>query len=145
MSTLILPPFIKRVESILLNDKLVIKVLIATVWWQEPVLVSQILTVWSHDADASSFESCEKATEVTTLLWPSSVCWRAPVLASQTLTVLSLDADASSFESCEKATELTQWLWPSSVCWTAFQPDSTSGCCEIQLGIKFRNVFRIML
>jgi hypothetical protein len=65
------------------------------------------LTVLSHDADASLAESCEKATELTVLLWPSSVCRHAPLLASQILTVLSPDADASLAESCEKATELT--------------------------------------
>ena len=47
------------------------------------------------------------ATDMTQLLWPSSVCWREPVVASQTLTVLSYDADASSFESCENATDMT--------------------------------------
>jgi anti-sigma-K factor RskA len=69
--------------------------------------VSQILTVLSIDADASSFESGEKATDLTQSLWPSSVCWREPVAVSQILTVLSIDANASSFESGEKATELT--------------------------------------
>ena len=61
-------------------------------------------------------ESCEKATELTQSLWPSSVCRHAPLLASQILTVLSSDADASRAESWEKATDLTQSLWPSSVC-----------------------------
>ena len=65
------------------------------------------MTVLSADADASSFESCEKATDLTQSLCPSSVCCSVPVAASQTLTVSSLDADASSFESCEKATDLT--------------------------------------
>jgi hypothetical protein len=69
----------------------------------------------SADADASSFESCEKATEWTQSLCPSSVCCSVPVAASQSRTVLSKDADASSFESCEKATERTQSLCPSSV------------------------------
>ena len=32
--------------------------------------------------------SCEKATELTESLWPSSVCRQAPLLASQILTVL---------------------------------------------------------
>ena len=81
-----------------------------TVYWREPVAASQTLTVLSRDADASSFESCENATDMTTSLWPLSVCWREPVAVSQTLIVLSPDADASSFESCEKATDMTQLL-----------------------------------
>src|SRR5437667_11360825 len=59
--------------------------------------------------------SCEKATELTHWLWPSSVWRHLPEAASQILTVLSLDADARRLSSCEKATELTRWLWPSSV------------------------------
>ncbi|KAF2626091.1 hypothetical protein BU25DRAFT_472279 [Macroventuria anomochaeta] len=42
-----------------------------------PLPVSHTLTVLSYDADASLLESCEKATEVTWLLWPSSVCRQA--------------------------------------------------------------------
>jgi hypothetical protein len=92
------------------------------VCWSVPLAASQTLTVPldgvpSSDADASSFESCEKATEWTGLLWPSSVCSTEPVAVSQILTVLSSDPDASSFESGEKATEWTPLLWPSSVCW----------------------------
>jgi hypothetical protein len=68
----------------------------------------------SCDADASRVESCEKATELTPLLWSSSVCRHLPLLASQILTVLSFDADVSHVELCEKATELTYSLWPSS-------------------------------
>ena len=64
-----------------------------------PLLASQILTVVSHDADASLVESCEKATDMTSLLWPSSVCRHAPLLASQILTVLSHEAEASRVES----------------------------------------------
>jgi hypothetical protein len=75
-----------------------------------PLLASQIRTVPSSDADATSFESCEKTTEVTQSLWPSSVAWHAPLLTSQIRTVLSTDAEASSVESCEKATELTPLL-----------------------------------
>jgi hypothetical protein len=74
------------------------------------LLASQILTVLSSDADASRVELCEKATETTQPLWPSSVCRHSPLLASQILTVLSSDADASRVESCEKTTELTQPL-----------------------------------
>jgi hypothetical protein len=66
---------------------------------------SQSRTVLSYDADASSLESGEKATERTRSLCPSSVCCSAPVAASQSRTALSYDADASSLESGEKATE----------------------------------------
>src|SRR5947199_205157 len=89
---------------------------IPSVCRHSPLLVSQILTVLSSDADASRAESCEKATELTSLLWPLSVCRHSPLLVSQILTVLSSDADASRAESCEKATELTILLWPLSVC-----------------------------
>ena len=79
-----------------------------------PVLASQILAVSSSDADESRAESCEKATELTGALWPSSVAIHAPVAASQILTVLSFEADASRVESCEKATDLASELWPSN-------------------------------
>src|SRR5579862_8428657 len=89
---------------------------ILSVCRHSPLLTSQILTVLSSDADANRAESCEKATDQTSLLWPSSVCRHSPLLTSQTLTVLSYDADANRAESCEKATQLTKLLWPSSVC-----------------------------
>src|SRR5256714_2023709 len=89
---------------------------IPSVCRQLPLLASQILTVLSSDADASHAESCEKVTEQTRPLWPSSVCRHSPLLASQILTVLSADADASRAESREKATDLIQSLWPSSAC-----------------------------
>jgi hypothetical protein len=89
---------------------------ISSVCRHSPLLASQILTVMSHDADASRAESCEKATELTELRWPSSVCRHSPLLASQILTVLSPDADASRADSCEKAIDLTESRWPSSVC-----------------------------
>jgi hypothetical protein len=63
--------------------------------------------VLSIDADASRVVSCEKATDLTQLLWLLSVCRHAQLLASQILTVLSSDADASRVESCEKATDMT--------------------------------------
>lgn len=62
---------------------------------------------WSYDADARQVELCEKATELTRLLWPSSVCRQAPLLTSHILTVWSTDADARHIELCEKATEWT--------------------------------------
>src|SRR6266480_857722 len=102
-----------------------------------PLLASQILTVLSHDADASRAESCEKATEQTPSLWPSSVCRQAPLLASQILTVLSPDPDASRAESGEKATEETQSLWPSSVCRQALHLSPIVGFIVIHLGSSF--------
>lgn len=39
-----------------------------------PLLASHILIVLSPDVEASQVESCEKATELRPLLWPSSVC-----------------------------------------------------------------------
>ena len=74
-----------------------------------PLLASQILTVLSADADASRAESGEKATDLTSALWPLSVCRHLPLLASQILTVLSPDPDpdASRAESGEKATDQT--------------------------------------
>ncbi len=71
--------------------------------------------VASAEADASSAASCDQATELTELSWPSSVERQRPVSASQILMVLSPEADASSAASCDQATELTQELWPSSV------------------------------
>ncbi|KAL4997896.1 hypothetical protein BDV10DRAFT_168255, partial [Aspergillus recurvatus] len=54
------------------------------------------------EPDASSWPSCEKATDPTKLEWPSKVCLRTPVAGSQ-----SLMPDASSWPSCEKATDST--------------------------------------
>ena len=89
----------------------------STAMFYYSVLVAtfQSRTVLSSDADASSLESGEKATEQTTPLCPSSVRCSAPVAASQSRTVLSRDADASSLESGEKATDQTTLLCPSSV------------------------------
>ena len=83
---------------------------ITNIYRQVPLLASQIFTVPSHDADASRAELCEKATELTSWLWPSSICRQVPLLAFQILTMLSADTDASHAELCEKATELTLWL-----------------------------------
>ena len=79
-----------------------------------PVVASRILTVSSSDADASRVEPCEKTTELTPSVLPSSVAMHAPVVASQILTVPSFDADASRAESCEKTTEWTLSVWPLS-------------------------------
>ena len=48
---------------------------------QALLLVSQTPTVPSCDAEARRVESCEKATEKTQLLWPSSV-WRQALHSS---------------------------------------------------------------
>lgn len=77
-----------------------------------PVAAPQSHTVLSSDADVSSFESGEKATDLTQLLYPSSVCCSVPVAVSQSCTVLSPDADASSFESGKKAIKKTKLLCP---------------------------------
>ena len=68
-----------------------------------PVAVSQSRTVRSHEADATSVPSGEKATALTESVWPWSVCVVAPVAASQSRTVSSLGADATSVPSGEKA------------------------------------------
>ena len=72
-------------------------------------------TVASYDAETTSAESCEKATELTALLWPFRVWRQVPVVTSQILTVLSSEAEASHSESCEKDTENIKLLWPLSV------------------------------
>jgi hypothetical protein len=51
-------------------------------------LVSYTLKVLSYNADASLVKSCEKATELTGLLWPFSVCRHALLLVSYTWTAL---------------------------------------------------------
>src|SRR5580693_7554958 len=110
---------------------------IPSVCRHSPLLASQILTELSADADASRAESCEKATELTQPLWPSSVCRHSPLLASQILTVLSYDADASRVESGEKVTELTAPLWPSSVCRQALHLSPIAGFIVIHFGSSF--------
>jgi hypothetical protein len=73
-------------------------------------------TVLSIDADASSLELGEKATNETLLLCPLSVCYSVIIAVSQSRTVLPIDADASSLELGEKATNETLLLCPLSVC-----------------------------
>ena len=116
----------KSVSKSALDDGLNVRPLVNTpsrVCRWAPVATSQSRTVPScdADADASTWPSGEKATELTAPLWPSSVCFWAPVATSQSRTVLSLDPDASVWPSGEKATELTQPSWPSSVCWCESQ------------------------
>jgi hypothetical protein len=72
----------------------------------------------SSDADASSLESGEKATDLTPPLCPLSVCCSVLVAAFQSRTVLSFDANASSLKLGEKATDQTTPLCPSSVCYS---------------------------
>ena len=64
------------------NDMLRSTLPIWSVCRHSPLLASQILTVLSSDADASRAESCEKATDKTQSLWPSSVCRQALHLSS---------------------------------------------------------------
>src|SRR5204862_1454386 len=92
---------------------------------QEPVPVSHSRTVLSHDADATSWPSGEKATALTQSEWPSSVLRQEPVAVSHSRTVLSSDADATSWPSGEKATALTDSEWPSSVLRQASQSSPT--------------------
>ena len=87
-------------------------------YYSAPVAAPQSRTVMSIDADASSLELAEKATEITQWLCPLSVCCSAPVAASQSRTVSSSDADASSLESAEKATHQTAPLCSLSVCYS---------------------------
>ena len=90
------------------------------------VAASQSRTVSSSEADASSFELCEKATELTEPSCPSSVCCSVPVATSQSRIVPSHNADASSLESGEKATDKVS-LCPSTICYSV--PPS-SVCCS---------------
>ena len=110
------PISVQRCEPVGLNE--ILKSVLPTlcVCVQVPVEASQILTVLSSDADATSVESGENATELTELLCPLSVCVQVPVAASQILTVLLCDADATSVESGENAAEVTVSLCPLSVC-----------------------------
>jgi hypothetical protein len=72
-----------------------------------PVSVRQIRTVESADVKVTSVESCEKAIERTSSLWPVSFCISSPVSIRQIRTVESADAEATSVKSYEKATERT--------------------------------------
>src|SRR2546421_523634 len=101
--------------------------------------------VSSPEPDASHRPSCEKATDQTQCVWPSSVCCRAPVSVSQIRTVLSSEPDASRRLSCEKATDRTQSVWPSSVCKQRLQLSATFGQVIIHDGSSSRNIFRIIL
>src|SRR4051812_3410588 len=75
------------------------------------MLVSQILTVLSHDPEARSLLSGENATEVTKSECSSSTRMIEPWARSQIRMVLSFDPEARRLLSGENATELT-----SSVC-----------------------------
>ena len=109
------PISVKRKEADLSNNISRTVMPTSSVWRQAPSVASQILTVWSPDAEARCLLSREKTTELTPSLWPSSVWRQVPSVASQILTVWSPDADARCLPSCEKTTDLTQSLWPLSV------------------------------
>jgi hypothetical protein len=67
-------PMSKRREKLVLsNARYVTTLPISSVAVQAPVVESQNLIVLSSDAKASIFKSYENATEVTLLLYPSSV------------------------------------------------------------------------
>ena len=106
---------VRRYEPVASNATLRIIWPTFSVLRQAPLPVSQILTVLSDDPDTTCVPSCEKATEMTELLWPLSVLRQAPLPASQILTVLSDDPDTTYVPSCEKAADQTEPLWPSSV------------------------------
>ena len=76
-SIVIVPISVRRYKPVVSNDILKSYLPISSVCRHLPLLVSQILTVVSCDADASRAESYEKATELTQSLWPSSVCRQA--------------------------------------------------------------------
>lgn len=61
--------------------------------------------VSSAEPDARSFESCEKATDRTQLVWPSRGHRSCHVAVSHSRMVPSDEPDARGFESCEKATD----------------------------------------
>ena len=55
--------FVIKIEFVTSNERLLTSPSTGSVCCSVPVAASQTLTVLSSDADASSFESCEKATE----------------------------------------------------------------------------------
>ena len=69
------PISVKRKEADLSNDISRTVMSTSSVWRQVPSVASQILTVLSPDADARCLPSCQKTTDLTQSLWPSSV-WR---------------------------------------------------------------------
>lgn len=75
-----------------------------------PVWVFQVSIALPSDLGAMWRVSGEKATELTGLLWPSSVCRRVPVCTSKILIILSSDLDATRLLSSKKTTELTSDL-----------------------------------
>jgi hypothetical protein len=66
--------FVIKIEFVTSNERLLTSPSTGSVCCSVPVAASQTLTVLSSDADASSFESCEKATDLIGPLCPSSVC-----------------------------------------------------------------------
>jgi hypothetical protein len=79
-SMTIVPLLVKRQESVEPKERTLEILPVLKMCRHAPLLSSHSLTVLSLDADASLVESCEKATELTELLWPSSVCRHAPQL-----------------------------------------------------------------
>ena len=64
---------VRRHVALVSNDSLRVAVPKSNDWASRPVVVSQILMVLSSEPEATSFESLEKATDVTEWLWPVSV------------------------------------------------------------------------
>lgn len=79
-----------------------------------PEAISHILTVVSHDPDASLDPSGEKAIQLIRFEWPVKIAVHAPEAVSQIRAVSSSDPDASFDPSGEKAAELTHSECPSS-------------------------------
>jgi hypothetical protein len=71
------------------------------------VAASQRRTELSSETDGSRWPSGENVTELTELVWLSSVRKWAPVAASQSCTVWLAEANASCRPSGENVTELT--------------------------------------
>jgi len=113
------PRSLIRLRSSELNDRVKREMPISRARWGAPVSASHTRTVLSYEPDASRRPSCEKATDQTQDVCPSSARWGAPVSVSHTRTVLSSEPDASRRPSCEKATDLTEDVCPSSARWGA--------------------------
>ena len=77
--------------------------------------ILRTLIVSSCEPEAICRPSGEKATDVTTSLWPSSVTKHSPLSVSQILKVVSYKPEAICRLTGEKAIDVTQLLWPSSV------------------------------
>merc|ERR1712138_18327 len=76
--------------------------------------VFQSFTVLSRAPETIWRLSVEKATERTSLEWPTNLRVVLPVASSQSLRVPSQEPDSANWPSLEMTTSLTKWLWPFS-------------------------------